>query len=599
MKFPALCLCAVPVLALSLPVPALLVTAPPAAAQTVAEPVAATAWVQIEAQPDLTIAEERAAAWAAVFPDVQGYALGNGWYAIALGPFDGPVAETRLQLLRNENLIPRDSFLADGTDFGPMFWPAAGAAPVVVPDPLAATDATSPDGQLAEATPPALLDETPEEARASESLLSQTEREDLQTALQWFGFYSSTIDGAFGRGTRASMAAWQEAQGMEPTGILTTAQRATLTEAWRSETAAFGFETLTEAEAGIEATIPAALVEFDHYEPPFVHYRAKDGSQTRLILISTPGSAATLSGLYDTLQTLEIMPPDGPRELGEDDFTIKGANSDIVTLAEASVNRGLVKGWMISYPAADAARMERVVETLRASFRGVGDKALDPGMVPLDDGAKQGLLAGLEVRHARVSRSGFYADAGGAVLTTAQAVDQCKRILLDGVTEATVALTDAATGLAVLKPATRLAPASFATLAATNPAPGAELAVAGYSYEDRLSAPVLTFGQMAEAGGLNGEPDVNRLAITTLPGDAGGPVLARDGSVVGLLAPKADDKGRVLPADVGFATAPAELARVLAAAGVQAETAPTGTDLTPEALTKRATGMTVLVSCFD
>ena len=61
----------------------------------------------------------------------------------------------------------------------------------------------------------------------------------MQTALQWFGFYTSTIDGAFGRGTRASMAAWQEAQGLDPTGILTTAQRATLTTAWRDETRAF------------------------------------------------------------------------------------------------------------------------------------------------------------------------------------------------------------------------------------------------------------------------------------------------------------------------------------------------------------------------
>ena len=49
-------------------------------------------------------------------------------------------------------------------------------------------------------------------------------------------------------------------------------------------------KSLTEAEAGIEVTIPAALVEFDHYEPPFVHFRAKDGANTRLVLISTPGS---------------------------------------------------------------------------------------------------------------------------------------------------------------------------------------------------------------------------------------------------------------------------------------------------------------------
>ena len=88
--------------------------------------VAATAWVQIEAQPDALLAQERAAAWAAVFPDVQGYALGNGWYAIALGPYDGVQAETRLRQLRDENLIPRDSFVSDGETYRTAFWPAAG-----------------------------------------------------------------------------------------------------------------------------------------------------------------------------------------------------------------------------------------------------------------------------------------------------------------------------------------------------------------------------------------------------------------------------------------------------------------------------------------
>ncbi len=604
MKFAPLRLCVVPVtaLSLSLSASALLVTAPLAAAQTApsVEAVAATAWVQIEAQPDALLAQERAAAWAAVFPDVQGYALGNGWYAIALGPFDGVQAETRLRQLRDENLIPRDSFLADGSDFGPMFWPDAGAPPAISPAPLDTIAVAPLEETAGTPTPvPALPDETPEEARASESLLTQTEREELQTALQWFGFYASTIDGAFGRGTRASMAAWQEAQGLDPTGILTTAQRATLTTAWRDETRAFGFETLTEAEAGIEVTIPAALVEFDHYEPPFVHFRAKDGSNVRLVLISTPGSSATLSGLYDTLQTLEIMPPEGPRALGEDSFTLQGATADVVTVAEATAKRGLVKGWMLSYPATEAARMERVLQTIRASFRGVGDRALDPGIVPLDESARQGVLAGLEVRHARLSRSGFYVDAAGAVLTTAEAVAQCGRILLDGVTEATVSVSDPATGLAVLKPASRLAPASHAAFAAAAPTPGADVVVAGYSYEDRLSAPVLTFGQMAEAGGLDGEAGINRLAITTLPGDAGGPVVARDGAVIGMLLPKAATGDRVLPADVAFAAAPSDIARVLATAGVTATNAPAAGDLTPEALTKTATGMTVLVSCFD
>ena len=59
--------------------------------------------------------------------------------------------------------------------------------------------------------------------------------ETLQIALEWFGFYNSGIDGAFGPGTRAAMAAWQADQALEQTGILTTRQREDLLGAYARE----------------------------------------------------------------------------------------------------------------------------------------------------------------------------------------------------------------------------------------------------------------------------------------------------------------------------------------------------------------------------
>ena len=44
-------------------------------------------WVQIEAQPNLTDATDRARVYAADLPDVNGFRMGSGWYAIALGPY--------------------------------------------------------------------------------------------------------------------------------------------------------------------------------------------------------------------------------------------------------------------------------------------------------------------------------------------------------------------------------------------------------------------------------------------------------------------------------------------------------------------------------
>jgi S1-C subfamily serine protease len=262
------------------------------------------------------------------------------------------------------------------------------------------------------------------------------------------------------------------------------------------------------------------------------------------------------------------------------------------------VSRGLVKGWMLAWDPSDA-RMARVVQELRASFRPVGDRALDPGLVPLDESARQGLLSGLELRKPRLSRSGFYVDAAGAVLTTTEAVAQCGRITLDGTVDATVTLQDDATGIALLAPVRPLSPPAVAGFQLAPDRIGAEVAVSGYSYGDRLSAPVLTFGTLADSAGLDGETGVKRLSLAALPGDAGGPVVDGTGAVLGMLLPRATGSGRVLPDDVALAATGAAIAELLAPKGVALAEAVSQGAMAPEDLARKAARMTVLVSCWD
>jgi peptidoglycan hydrolase-like protein with peptidoglycan-binding domain len=568
-------------------------------------PGAATAqeqvWVQVEAQPTLDVAEERARAYAAAFPDVQGYRLRSGWYAIVLGPYGVAEGSARLADLRGENLIPNDSFIAYGRDLRDPFWPAAGAATLpagpTVPD--VTTQPLQPDTTATVDPPaPAFIDETPQQARAAESLLERPDREALQTGLQWFGFYSGAIDGAFGPGTRNAMAGWQAANGLEPTGILTTFQRDTLLANYAADQAEFGFQTITEAESGIEVSLPMALLTFDHYEPPFVHFVPKPGSDLRVVLISQPGDQAALNGLYDILQTLEIMPETGERALGETSFSITGANATIASYAYAERRQGLVKGYMITWNPAKPAGIDRILPVLQNTFRAVGDRVLDPGLVVMDAGTRSGLLAGLEVRRPAFSRSGFFVAADGTVLTTAAAVAQCARVTIERDVDMTVAFADAATGLAVLRPVTPLSPPAVASLQGAADRIGAEIAVAGYSYEDQLSAPVMTFGGLEASGGLNGETGIKRLALNALPGDAGGPVLDATGAVVGMLQPAPDADARQLPPDVAYATDAATIAATLATLGITIAPSTAIGALPPEDLTKAGVQMTVLVSCW-
>jgi len=569
------------------------------------------AWIQIESYPSEATARARAEAYAAEFPDVTVF-KGRSWHAIVLGPYSPEAAAGRLAELRRSGQVPGDAFVTDGGGFTGVLEDLAVAEaverePIATEAPVAETvapAAVEAETMAPESIEPAPLviepDETLREARASEAELSRDERMTLQEALKWYGFYASGIDGAFGQGTRASMSAWQEANGFEPTGVLTTRQRATLVTNHAADLAEFGFESVTEAEAGIEITLPLSLVAFDHYEPPFVHFAEKDGSGLRVLLISEPGGPEALAGLYDILQTLEAVPETGERSLGDTSFTIQAASSKLESLAFAETRDGMVKGYLAVWNPADAARMERILPVLQSSFRAVGGKALDPGLVPMEEAALSGMLSGLELRKPARVASGVFVDEIGHVATALANVAGCTNVTIGAETAADVAAEDAATGLALLTPKAALAPRAVARLATASPRSGAEISVAGFSYGERLPAAVLTFGTFEAAEGIMGEPGQARLLAPVMAGDMGGPVLDSAGGVLGVLIPVPADAGRQLPEGMALAADAASLGALVQGAGLVMTAGPaaSGTPATPDALNAAALGMTVQVSCW-
>ena len=557
----------------------------------------APVWIQIEAQPNLNTATERARDYAADLPDVNGFSLGGGWYGIALGPYARSDAEQVLRVYRSEGVIPRDSYIALSSAFRQQFWPVG--ANVLDRGVVEAPVPTTPEAETpvveAPATEPEPADETPAQAQRSERQLTRAQREELQIALQWAGVYQSAIDGAFGRGTRNAMAQWQERKGFDVTGILTTQQRAVLLQDYNSVLDGLGLELVSDATAGIDILMPTAAVSFEKYEYPFAHYTATGDIEATVLLISQAGDQTTLFGLYDIMQTLDIVPLDGPRERKERSFTLVGRDANRVSETRVALEDGQIKGFTVVWPAGDEERRTRLLDEMEKSF------VRTEGVIPVSASTQEqaiDLVSGLEIRKPRLSRSGFFVDSRGTVVTTAEAVGSCTRVTLDTDVEAEVSVLDAERGVAVLKPSTALAPLAVARFADAQPRLQSEVAAAGFSFEGVLGAPSMTFGMLNDVRGLNGEPDLARLAMDTLPGDAGGPVLDAGGGVLGMLLPEVQN-GRALPDGVRFALDRQVLQDVLAEAGMAAAGTNSATPIDPIDLTEAATGMTVLVSCWD
>lgn len=546
-------------------------------------------WVQIAARPTLAEATDYARTSSARLSGVHGFYLGNGFYAIAIGPFSRPEAESaRLRLLSSAS-IPSDSFVKDGRGFDRQFWPIGGG----IASPAPQANSQPPVQTITE-----IPDETVREARNSESRLTRTEREELQRALQWAGFYNAAIDGAFGRGTRAAMEAWQIASAKEPTGVLTTRQRAELLRDYNAVLDALDMKIARDRESGIEMRIPTAAVAFTEYQPPFVKFEAiGEVPDARVLFISQRGDADQLRGLYEIMQSLDIVPVEGERRLRGDSFFIEGADDDIISFTEVALRDGEIKGFTVVWPASDKPTRDRMLAEMRTSFLRL-EGTLDPNIVPLTEEQSIDMVSGLAIRQPRLSRSGFYVTDDGRVLTTSEAVDDCTRITLDRDTNMQVIANDPIRGIALLGPVDGQTPLTTARFDQGTMRLRARVAVAGFSYGGVLADPTLTFGEVADLRNLAGDTTQKRLDMIVQPSDAGGPILNNAGQVTGMLLPSGSANGQTLPEGVSFALKSSELAAFLAENEVIVADTDAGEDITPVAMTRLAADLGVLVSCW-
>ena len=552
-------------------------------------------WVLIKKAENSRTAKGHARLWALQVDGVHALRDRLGQYSVAIGPFEFDEAQRLIRQWKETGQVPEDSLLASSADFAEVIWPP-GASGLLRDDSAAeqrpsSNEVTPVEASVIEEIALEPETETLEQAMERESLLSA-----IQVALSWFGLYDGGIDGQFGPATRQAIQDYQSQSEQPPTGYLTAFQQDTLLNEYRQNLVKVGFYSYSDANAGVKMMIPGALVEFARYSPPFAVFESSDERDIKLMIVSLRGGSSFLKHLFEVVQMFNAVPPGADKSIGRTSFQISGRGETSSAYATANLSNGRIKGFLATWPTAENELMDRVLPIIRSNFRVSSDNTLD-------DLAEGGfvsdavdLLAGMESRKPDENSSGFFFDSFGHVLTTRQAVSNCDLIRIGS--EHDMILSESGPGpVAVLAPVSELSPIEYAKFATQSPRFGESVSVSGFSFGGRLGAPTLTKGMIKNATGPAEDEQIGSISVDALEGDAGGPILNSAGAVVGILLP-GEIGGRQLPDGEFLYSGNGALDSLAAAAGRKLNFDSGVAELGPNAISRLASDITVLVECY-
>lgn len=198
------------------------------------------------------------------------------------------------------------------------------------------------------------------------------------------------------------------------------------------------------------------------------------------------------------------------------------------------------------------------------------------------------------------SGSGFYVSVDGHILTNAHVIEDCTSISVND-RPASLVSKSKTFDLALLQ-------TDFidgGAVAQFSPKPArlnSDVTVSGYPYAGLLGGLNITRGAVSSLVGLGGDEVTMQLSAPVQAGNSGGPVIANDGEVVGVVVSKLDatkvaDALGDVPQNVNFAVR-GEIAKLfLSQNGVEPSLGSSDDSLEPVELAERSKRFTVFVEC--
>ena len=518
------------------------------------------------------------------------YRAANGWLALSTGNIRVQGSDVEINRLKSHGQLPLDAYCSRGRTYQSIVWSDGGDE--------------KNDSYYRYAT---LFDDI------NPYQLSRDDKRFLQAALAFEGQYSGLLDGDWGPLSRKAMSRWS----LEQFG--------TASENWHMAVLAYSLFKRKEADGwqqrffpGLEMSflVPESTLQRAADSENFLNYRHANSSLS--VSVGVLSSSTALSVHEYTLGTHALTSPAytvRKDELAVSSATLAGGG---ILYTRSNYVDGLWSTVMLSASRSDKNLLNAITSSiavgrtspLRFTSNGKLDVVIFETVALLEENEKDQpeFQAGKAVEEPRDAEndgkggtgSGFFVSEAGHVMTNAHVVDGCETITVDGL-PATLVDSSKEFDLALLHvPSANVT--SVADFATTPAGLNADVTAVGYPYNGLLGGLNVTRGSVSASKGLAGDATRMQITAPVQSGNSGGPLLASNGSVVGVVVSKLDaleiaDATGDLPQNVNFAVR-GEIAKLfLAQNGLVPKSNVHSSAIEPEVLAKTASVFTTFVRC--
>jgi peptidoglycan hydrolase-like protein with peptidoglycan-binding domain len=550
-------------------------------------------WIELISVKNQEEAIEKISNYLDLPGDISGFQSKSGYYSLSLGPLNIDKAQQTFNKLKNSNKILSNARIVDDTNFLSQFWPIK----VLITQEILANQERKKikDSAVSLATTenPSVKD-TLNEAIEIENLLKRVEKNYIQLALKNLGLYSMGIDGTFGKGTRKAIGIWQENNKFPVTSVLTAYQTELLLGSYEDLLKTDGYELTTDLETGLKLILPTKLIKFDKHIFPFSHYINKNAeSNVNGILISQPGDTTTLKDFYTLFKEFEKIPQPARNRFRKKYFSIKGENDDRSVYAYVELEENYLKGFLFDYPIIKREDLETAAYLARKTIQ-TTNGSIEKSDTPSSE-EKRHFFSGIKLRLPKITRTGFFINQSGTIITTNKLIDNCYKLTLDKDIELKVEALH--NGFVVLQPKNQLSPLNYLKFTQKFSKLDMPIFMSGYSDSGAFGFTSFNSGKILDLRGLRHERNIKQLLLISEESQTGAAIMNQSGSVIGMLMAY-DKEGKSIPESISFSMKSSSIEKFLRKHNIIYHLEKDPRKLTSEKLMTIGEDSTALVNCW-